>query len=213
MGASGGPPGAGAPPLAAATTWLLVRISPSADRMTPEPSSFARPRSVSSLTTLGTTLAATCSTEPGGTLAAGMLGAGPADTPVGYAGASGLASSATPPPTPADTTAIATAPAVKAPARERFWGTRDGAHRLLRHGPVGVVRMAAAAAGWHTASRTAAVRRAGTDRNTPAQQADSDQRDGLGAAAAASTSGRSSSELLHVLLIRLRPDPGGPAAC
>ena len=85
-GASGGAAGTGAPPLAAAITWLLVRISPSADRMMPEPSSFARPRSVSSLTTLGTTLAATCSTEPGGTLAAGMLGAGPADTPVGYCG-------------------------------------------------------------------------------------------------------------------------------
>ena len=55
----------GAPGLAAvATTWLLVRIRPSADRTMPEPSSDARPRLVSSMTTLGTTLAATCSTLP-----------------------------------------------------------------------------------------------------------------------------------------------------
>src|ERR1700756_1848239 len=39
-GPPGAPPGAPAPGLAAAaTTWLLVRISPSADRMMPEPSS------------------------------------------------------------------------------------------------------------------------------------------------------------------------------
>ena len=44
--------------------------------MIPEPSSDWRPNSVSSLTTLGTTLAATCSTEPTGRLAAGTL-AGP----------------------------------------------------------------------------------------------------------------------------------------
>ncbi len=43
--------------------------------MMPEPSSDARPMSVSSLTTLGTTLAATCSTDPAGRLAAGTLGA------------------------------------------------------------------------------------------------------------------------------------------
>ena len=41
----------------------------------PEPSSDARPMSVSSFTTLGTTLAATCSTDPAGRLAAGTLGA------------------------------------------------------------------------------------------------------------------------------------------
>ncbi len=50
----------------AATTWLLVRISPSVDRMTPEPSSDCLPSFTSSFTTLGTTLAATCSTEPVG---------------------------------------------------------------------------------------------------------------------------------------------------
>ncbi len=81
--------------------------------------------SVSSFTTLGTTLAATCSTEPAGTLAAGTLGAAP-DADVPPAGRSGCASSATPPPMPAETTATASAPAVKAPARERFWGGRGG---------------------------------------------------------------------------------------
>lgn len=75
---------------AAAITWLLVKISPSADRMMPEPSSDWRPRSVSNMTTLGTTLAATCSTDPGGMFAAGMLGAALAATgpPLGPAGAS-----------------------------------------------------------------------------------------------------------------------------
>jgi len=45
--------------------------------MMPEPSSDCRPRSTSNLTTLGTTFAATCSTEPAGRLAAGTLGAKP----------------------------------------------------------------------------------------------------------------------------------------
>ena len=80
-----GPPGMSGPPLDADTTWLLVRIRPSEDRMIPEPSSDARPMSTSSLTTLGTTLAATCSTEPTGTLAAGTQGAAPPmlDVPAG----------------------------------------------------------------------------------------------------------------------------------
>ncbi len=93
--------------------------------MIPEPSSDARPMSVSSFTTLGTTLAATCSTDPAGRLAAGTLGAAVIDVPPAVR-LSGFASSATPPPMPADTTAIASAPAVKAPARERF-GARCGA--------------------------------------------------------------------------------------
>ena len=71
-----GPPGAS---LDAETTWLLVKIRPSVARMIPEPSSDARPMSTSSLTTLGTTFAATCSTEPTGTLAAGTEGAYTAD--------------------------------------------------------------------------------------------------------------------------------------
>ena len=86
----------------------------------PEPSSDARPKSVSSFTTLGTTLEATCSTDPAGRLAAGMLGAAVICVPP--ATVSGLAIRATPPPMPADTTAIASAPTVRAPARERFLG-------------------------------------------------------------------------------------------
>src|SRR5947209_5181448 len=75
----GRPRGAGALPglAAVATTWLLVRIRPSADKTMPEPSSEARPRLVSSMTTLGTTLAATCSTLPSGALEAGMPGVAP----------------------------------------------------------------------------------------------------------------------------------------
>ena len=53
------------------TTWLFVRISPSGSRTMPEPSAVARPSLVSNFTTLGTTLAATSSTEPGCTLAGG----------------------------------------------------------------------------------------------------------------------------------------------
>jgi hypothetical protein len=87
--------------------------------MMPEPSSDCRPWSVSSLTTLGTTLAATCSTDPAGRLAAGSLGAAP-DTLVVTVGRSGFINVATPPPTPAEISASASAPAVKAPARERF---------------------------------------------------------------------------------------------
>src|SRR4051812_49633187 len=116
------PPGPPGPSLAAATTWLLVRIRPSEDRMTPEPSSDCRPRSTSNLTTLGTTLAATCSTEPAGRLAAGTLGARPVTLELAD-GRSGCTRRATPPPIPAETIATATAPAVKAPARERFWRT------------------------------------------------------------------------------------------
>src|SRR6478672_8017994 len=115
---AGGPPGLS---FAAATTWLFVRIRPSEDRTMPEPSSDCLPRSTSSLTTLGTTLAATCSIEPAGRLAAGTLGANPVELELAD-GRSGCASSATPPPIPADTIATATAPAVKAPARERLWG-------------------------------------------------------------------------------------------
>ncbi|CKT29651.1 Uncharacterised protein [Mycobacterium tuberculosis] len=113
---------------AAAITWLLVKISPSADRMMPEPSSDWRPRSVSNMTTLGTTLAATCSTDPGGMFAAGMLGAALAATgpPLGPAGARlNPTRDAAAPPMPADTTAIVTAPMANMPARGR-WRTIPG---------------------------------------------------------------------------------------
>src|SRR3984957_1733324 len=117
-----GPPAPAGVSLAADTTWLFVMIRPSEDRMTPEPSSDCFPRLVSNLTTLGTTLAATCSTEPAGRLAAGTLGAAPLMLEVAN-GRGGCAMTPTPPPIPAETIATATAPAVKAPARERFWGT------------------------------------------------------------------------------------------
>lgn len=105
------------------TTWLLVRISPSEVRMIPEPSSFARPRSVSSFTTLGTTFAATCSVDPTGALAAGWVGAAapialvtvvdPAMPP------DGAEIRATVPPIPAESTESATAPTTSAPVRPR----------------------------------------------------------------------------------------------
>ena len=55
---------------ATATTWALVMMSPSVVRMMPEPSYAILPASVCSATTLGSTFAATCSTDPPETLAA-----------------------------------------------------------------------------------------------------------------------------------------------
>ena len=52
--------------VAPATTWLLVRISPSAVRMTPEPSPADWSELASTDTTDGSTLAATSCTEPAG---------------------------------------------------------------------------------------------------------------------------------------------------
>src|SRR4051812_12386275 len=94
--------------------------------MIPEPSSDCLPRLVSSFTTLGTTLAATCSTEPAGRLAAGSLGAAPDDDDAPSTGRSGCTRVATPPPTPADSTAIASAPTVSRPARDRRRGAAGG---------------------------------------------------------------------------------------
>ena len=49
---------------AAATTWLLVMMSPSGVRMMPDPScNSPSPSSVVNVTTLGNTLVAICSTE------------------------------------------------------------------------------------------------------------------------------------------------------
>ena len=126
-GGTGAPGGLGpGPPLITETTWLLVRIRPSSLRMMPEPSSDCRPILVSSLTTLGTTLAATCSTEPTGTLAAGTLRAPPPGAAVVMVvtlrPVSGCAMVATTPPTPADSAEIASAPTVNPTARERFRG-------------------------------------------------------------------------------------------
>src|ERR1700739_1999784 len=81
------------------------------------------------MTTLGTTLEATCSTLPGGMFAAGTLGATPGMIPWPLPPAECVPSStavAAAPPIPADTTAIASAPAANTPARDRFWGTGGG---------------------------------------------------------------------------------------
>ena len=50
-------------------TWLFVRISPSADRMTPEPSPALLDEDDNTDTTDGNRVAATCSTEPSGAAA------------------------------------------------------------------------------------------------------------------------------------------------
>ena len=124
--------GAGALPglAAVATTWLLVRIRPSEDRMMPEPSSD-------------------CPTEiglqhddAGHHLGGDLLDAAERRVRGRHAGSrtAGHAhrrrrrracpwcaiTDAAAPPIPADTTAIATAPTVNAPARERFRGTASG---------------------------------------------------------------------------------------
>ena len=110
-------------------------MSPSVERMMPEPSSDCLPMSVSSLTTLGTTLAATCSTEPAGRFAAGWPGAAP-ETVVDDGAVVGLRQRATPPPTPADTNAMARAPAVKSPVARTLLG-RSRNRRAHRSGGVG----------------------------------------------------------------------------
>ncbi len=53
------------PPPAASTTWLLVRISPSELRITPEPDPWPPGPATLIFTTDGSTEAATSSTEPG----------------------------------------------------------------------------------------------------------------------------------------------------
>src|SRR5574340_1577840 len=60
---------------APAATWLLVRISPSEDRMMPDPSPCARAPTTSIYTTLGSTFAATACTEPAGALTAAAVDA------------------------------------------------------------------------------------------------------------------------------------------
>ena len=93
----------------------------------PEPASLPCPISICSFTTLGTTFAATCSTEPAGGAATGWLGADAAGAAVvwGTAGLSGWMA-ITAAPTPADTTATVAAP-MMVPARERFRTTGIGA--------------------------------------------------------------------------------------
>ena len=101
----------------------------------PDPSSDARPIFVSSLTTLGTTLAATCSTEPIGTLAVGTLRPFGAAVSIVVTGPLlGWAFIATIPPTPADTAAMASAPTVSAIGRKRL---RTGAAGVITGVPTG----------------------------------------------------------------------------
>src|SRR5262245_65985801 len=57
---------------ASATTWLLVRIIPSEDRMIPDPEPWPCGPATSIFTTDGSTVCATCSTEPSPDAAAGV---------------------------------------------------------------------------------------------------------------------------------------------
>src|SRR3954469_2417744 len=110
-------------PLSAATTWLLVRMRPSELNTMPDPSSAPCPILICSFTTLGSTFAATCSTEPDGGAATGCSGAGAAAVAAVAAlsaadGSEWLNHTAAP--TPPDTTATAAAPMITAPVRERL---------------------------------------------------------------------------------------------
>ena len=96
----------------------------------PDPSSLPCPMLICSFTTLGSTFAATCSTEPDGGAATGCSGAGAAAVAAVAAllaadGSDWLASTAAP--TPPDTSATAAAPTTTTPVRERFRTTGIGA--------------------------------------------------------------------------------------
>src|SRR5882757_321355 len=104
--------------LAAATTWLFVRISPSAVKTMPEPCSLSLPRSVCSCTTLGTTFAATCSTEFVDTPAAGTGTAAVAVAVVPSVDRYGCTATAATPPMDADITATASPATTNGPRRE-----------------------------------------------------------------------------------------------
>ena len=112
-----------APSAASATTWLLVRTSPSEDSTMPLPSPPPCWVLTSMETTLGSTAAATCSTEPFGALLAGPETPVPAsDVPaVGSAAPfpSSPAVSAAPAPPPTRPAARATAPSRATPRRGR----------------------------------------------------------------------------------------------
>lgn len=114
-----------------ATTWLLVRIRPSEDRITPEPSPCAVRPTTSMRTTLGTTFCATACTEPAGAAATVVVdGRGasralvtavpPVDCCVVHA--------PTAPPIPPLTSASATAPRASRPRADRGepWGPGAG---------------------------------------------------------------------------------------
>ena len=90
----------------------------------PEPSPVARPSLVSSFTTLGTTLAATFSTEPGSTRAGGAPLS--AVVMVLVRECEEATVNAVAPPTAAEITETTTAPANSSPARERSDGVGGG---------------------------------------------------------------------------------------
>ena len=88
------------------------------------------------MTTLGTTLAATCSTLPGGMFAAGTLGAAPPARPSARTRAClMLDHRAAAPPIPADTTAMASAPTIKSLRENAFGGAGIGGRPGI--GPAG----------------------------------------------------------------------------
>ncbi len=107
---------------------VVVMISPSDERITPEPSPSPRVPATWICTTLGTTLAATASTDPAGALDAGLV--------LGFGASSAFetgallplfdeASDPTTPPMPPLTSASATAPATRA-VRPTRRGSVDG---------------------------------------------------------------------------------------
>src|SRR5690606_36181890 len=108
---------------ASATTWLLVRIVPSAVRMVPDPDAPPCGVRTSILTTLGSTFWATDSTEPAG---AGSCDCDTGDVDTGLASAVAAESScvasqraAPPKPAPPPTTSDVASTAAARPARRR----------------------------------------------------------------------------------------------
>src|SRR5215207_1365377 len=110
---------------ASSTTWLLVRICPSDDKMMPEPDPCPWGPATSILTTEGSTAWATCSTDPSPDAAAGVSTTGDvergADAEVRSASCWVVHTAAPPTPAPAPTTSdAATTDAAKAPLRGCF---------------------------------------------------------------------------------------------
>ncbi|CCB75266.1 protein of unknown function [Streptantibioticus cattleyicolor NRRL 8057 = DSM 46488] len=105
---------------APATTWLLVRIVPSAVRITPEPMDWPSPESAVISTTLGPTAAATAATLPPDLAETGAPATGAAAAVLCVAPP---ISAAVPPPTTPDAIATATSNATGRRARRRGSGT------------------------------------------------------------------------------------------
>src|SRR6478735_5521857 len=119
------------PSPAIAATWLLVRISPSELRMMPDPEPAPSLPLTSILTTDGSTLAATCSTEPSAAGESGVSTTWEVLWSLGLAeppeASSSYAFQAAAPPTPAappTTSAVTTTAAARPARRRRFWAGR-----------------------------------------------------------------------------------------